>query len=346
MINLRYHIVSITAVFLALGIGLAFGAAFIDRATVDALNRNLTEIEEQNRELERINDQLARQVLDDATREAALIEQGLPQVVDGRLDQVPLFVLVSEGIDDAVTDAISTAAIDAGGQLAAVVTVTDRFALDDDSELEDLRAVLGLPGAGAEQLRTATIRRLRTILTEASRPPSDDDASGSVIDPPPVPVPELFQALADAGFLEIEPTDAPPPGFALIPERGLRTVVVSGPDGAVAEDGLVLPLVQSLATPLPTDPDAPPPIQVAVQPSVPPVLDEDAPEPGFVGILRANEAVQGRLSTVDHVESFAGLLAAILSAQYAGEGQLGHYGTDDGATALVPPVPAIPGTDD
>jgi hypothetical protein len=33
MINLRYHIVSITAVFLALGIGLAFGAAFIDRAT-------------------------------------------------------------------------------------------------------------------------------------------------------------------------------------------------------------------------------------------------------------------------------------------------------------------------
>ena len=48
VINLRYHIVSITAVFLALGIGLAFGAAFIDRATVDQLERNLNRIESEN----------------------------------------------------------------------------------------------------------------------------------------------------------------------------------------------------------------------------------------------------------------------------------------------------------
>ena len=31
MINLRYHIVSITAVFLALGIGTALGGTFLDR---------------------------------------------------------------------------------------------------------------------------------------------------------------------------------------------------------------------------------------------------------------------------------------------------------------------------
>ena len=35
MINLRYHIVSITAVFLALGIGLTLGSTFLDRVTVD-----------------------------------------------------------------------------------------------------------------------------------------------------------------------------------------------------------------------------------------------------------------------------------------------------------------------
>ena len=62
MINLRYHIVSITAVFLALGIGLAFGAAFIDRATVEALNRNLTDIENQNSALEEENAELQDQV--------------------------------------------------------------------------------------------------------------------------------------------------------------------------------------------------------------------------------------------------------------------------------------------
>jgi hypothetical protein len=38
MINLRYHIVSLTAVFLAIGIGLAFGSSFLDQATVDGIN--------------------------------------------------------------------------------------------------------------------------------------------------------------------------------------------------------------------------------------------------------------------------------------------------------------------
>ena len=38
MINLRYHIVSITAVFLALAIGVVMGTSFLSRATVDLLN--------------------------------------------------------------------------------------------------------------------------------------------------------------------------------------------------------------------------------------------------------------------------------------------------------------------
>ena len=41
MINLRYHIVSLIAVFLALGIGVAMGSTFLDRATVDNLNGQL-----------------------------------------------------------------------------------------------------------------------------------------------------------------------------------------------------------------------------------------------------------------------------------------------------------------
>ena len=41
MINLRYHIVSLTAVFLAIGIGLTLGSTFLDRATVDNLNGQL-----------------------------------------------------------------------------------------------------------------------------------------------------------------------------------------------------------------------------------------------------------------------------------------------------------------
>ena len=37
MINLRYHIVSIVAVFLALGIGVLMGSTIVDRAIVSTL---------------------------------------------------------------------------------------------------------------------------------------------------------------------------------------------------------------------------------------------------------------------------------------------------------------------
>ena len=342
MINLRYHIVSITAVFLALGIGLAFGAAFIDRATVDALNNNLTEIEQRNEQLEQTNSELSTEVAQATSIDRDLRSQGLPQLVDGRLDQVPVLTIASEGIDGSVIEQTEAALIDAGAEMAAVLRVTDRFVLDDDSEVDDLRTILGLPTADPDRLRTATVRQLRALLAAAAQPPADDDTSASVIDPNPVPVPGLIQALADDGFLEIDPTEAPPTSFALIPESGLRLVVVSGPDGIVAEEAIVLPLVQELVTPSPTQPDAPVPLVVAVQPEVPPPADDEVdPPPEFVAVLRDDEATTGRLSTVDHLDSFPGLLATVLATQHGGEGQLGHYGIDDGAEALVPPVPDV-----
>ena len=45
MINLRYHIVSIVAVFLALGIGLALGSTFVDSILVNELKDQVDEFE-------------------------------------------------------------------------------------------------------------------------------------------------------------------------------------------------------------------------------------------------------------------------------------------------------------
>jgi hypothetical protein len=45
MINFRFHIVSLTAVLLALGIGLVLGTTFLDEATVKGLERQLDGLE-------------------------------------------------------------------------------------------------------------------------------------------------------------------------------------------------------------------------------------------------------------------------------------------------------------
>lgn len=50
MINLRYHIISIVAVFLALGIGLALGSTFVDSILVNELEDQVDEFEADRQE--------------------------------------------------------------------------------------------------------------------------------------------------------------------------------------------------------------------------------------------------------------------------------------------------------
>ena len=339
MINLRYHIVSITAVFLALGIGLAFGAAFIDRATVEALNSNLAEIEAQNTELERANGELSGRVAAAERLETGLREQGLVQLLDGRLAEVPVLLLASAGVDDEVLEAAEAALTAAGAEVPGVLTVTERFALDDPGELEDLRTLLELPDGVENQLRVAVTRRVRSLLAAAAAP-----GAASAVAEGPVPMPPLVQQLLEAGFLELDPADEPPAAFALLPASGLRILAVSGADADVADADFLQPLLEGLVRLDPVSPEAAPPVVVAAQPLVPDEGETDAngneidPLP-FVGPLREDEELRTRLSTVDHLDSFAGLVAAILALQHGGDGQLGHYGLGDGAQSLLPTIP-------
>ena len=46
VINFRFHLVSLVAVFLAIGVGVAMGASFLDRATVDTLRSRVDDLSE------------------------------------------------------------------------------------------------------------------------------------------------------------------------------------------------------------------------------------------------------------------------------------------------------------
>jgi hypothetical protein len=335
MINLRYHIVSITAVFLALGIGLAFGASFIDRATVDTLENNLNEIEQQNDELEAANGDLGERLGEFERVEEGLRQQGLAQLVEARLVGVPVLLLANQGVADEVVGETEAALAAAGSELAGVVRVTDRFALDDQGEVDDLRAVLGLPEASPPQLRVAVTRQVATILRAAGLPATDPPAG--------VAVPPLLEALLANGFLELDPADAPPEGFALVPDRGLRIVAVTGEGSDVDDDAFLGPVLRGAAAVDVTDPEALPPVVVVAHATTPlPDDGEEEPAPSLVELLRADDDVRERLSTVDDLDSFAGLAAAVLAVANGAGGQAGHYGTQDDAQSLLPPAVVAP----
>ena len=62
MIDFRYHLVSIIAVFLALAIGLAIGANLLPQATEAALQRIATRVTDANNRLTKQNGTLKQQI--------------------------------------------------------------------------------------------------------------------------------------------------------------------------------------------------------------------------------------------------------------------------------------------
>jgi len=335
VINLRYHIVSITAVFLALGIGLAFGASFIEAGTIGALEQNLGEIEEQNRDLQGTNAELRDAIAEAERVEEGLREQGLAQLVEDQLAGVPVLLLAADGVDDDVVGATEAALVAAGAELAGVLRVTDRVVLDDQGEVDDLRTVLGLPNGQPSQLRIALTRQVATILRRVGGPPS---AVGEAAPP------TLLDDLLASGFLELDPADEPPDGFTLVPEAGVRIVAVTGTGASVDDELFLAPVLRGVVGVELTEPQAQPPVVVAVEPTAPPIVDgAEPPPPSLVAQLRADEALRVRLSTVDDLDSFAGLTALILALGHGAEGQVGHYGLGEDAQSLLPPAVAPAG---
>ena len=353
MINLRYHIVSITAVFLALGIGLVFGAAFIDRATVEALDRNLTAIERQNEDLQQENSGLEQRVSAASAAEQELREQGLTQLVDGHLTGVPVLVLAVRGVDEDDVRATADAVVAAGADLGGVLWLTERLVLDDEAEIADLADVLQLAVDDPGRLRASMARRLGTVLAAAAAPvepvpigPEDPSTttSTSAVGAIPTEEPPLIAALRAAEFLELDPPAQPPATFNVVPEGGLRLVVVSGSSAVLPDADLLVPLLDRVTED--TSPQAGGPVVVAAQrgpddgAEATETFDPAAERVAFVGPLRTADALRDRLSTVDDLERFTGLVAVILALEHGGVGQFGHYGVGEGAQSLLPPEPS------
>lgn len=149
MIDFRYHIVSITAVFLALGIGVAVGATVLDQVSVDALRNQLNELS---------SDLDARRAEITDLRAQVRRTQGLvgdlgSRVMDGRLvGRRVLFV--DTGGDAGWAGATRRAILDAGAEDFGTLSFTPRWdATGADQALEQISSAAGVTGpegAGVE----------------------------------------------------------------------------------------------------------------------------------------------------------------------------------------------------
>lgn len=374
MINLRYHIISITAVFLALGIGLTLGSTFLDRVTVDTLKNQLDAVQARVDETEAESAALRERLEGLEGREAELVAEMPERLVAGHLDGVPVLVVTAAGTPEDLVERAVAVVDGAGADVVGAWELTSRWDLDDDEEVRDLGGVLGLATDDAERLRRSAAIQVADELMAAVEPdpapeggtegtpaseeeaaagevgdagavgevappqdPGDPDATADdqVPTEPPSPVePPVLADLEEAGFVGYGALPAGQERVRL-PNEGLRVLAISSTDPVAGSQLMALSLLAEL-----TADDAFP--VVAAQGAVQledgdgDLVSEAEQRTTFVGPLRDGELTRDRVATVDVLDSAGGLAAIVLALEDVGSLRLGHYGIAPGAARLLP----------
>jgi Copper transport outer membrane protein, MctB len=314
VINLRYHIVSLVAVFLALAIGVVVGSTALQEGTVSVLRATSNGLIRQSQE-ERARNQLLQGEVDGYKQFGTAV---LPSLVRDKLEGQSVVLLDTDRVDDRtrkpVEDALKAARADLDGR---VTFASDRLGLAAEGDRTALAGLLGTDQDDPEALRQALVGRLAERLTGPARLPREGAAQAK----------DVLTGLDQANFLaDLRLTDqSMRDGTVPFPRSGTIFVVIGPTDNPTLLDPrlFLVPLTERLSGR-----------------SSAPVVGVEAAAPGapsWVEVLRDDQSITDRVSTVDDVDRVPGQFALVeaVSRRLRNE-PTGQYGFKRGATGLLP----------
>lgn len=334
MIDFRYHLVSLIAVFIALAVGIVLGAGPLRGQLSDTLEGQVEELgAERNdlREQVELNDERAR-AKDD------IIDALTPSGIAGVLEGFDVAVVRFPGSDADLGDEVAATLFEAGAETVTRVEVQPSWESGDDGARAEVVADV------ADDLDVAedSVEVLAAVL--AGGPSADFGSS-----------PEVGSAasqLEQAGLVSVrvtsnsEDTDPALPGALDLPAQEAVLLLGGGPAGREPGDDRTssvlqdrLDLVRALA-------DTATAICVCgsgTETWQDPVTDAEDP---LVAAVRADGELADEVSTVDNLESAAGRVVATWAVHQQIDSEAGHYGLAADADRPVPPPPATPEPDD
>jgi hypothetical protein len=222
LITFRYHVVTLVAVFMAIGVGVLFGATFIDQNIVEGLEAAQVRLGSRNETLRSRIIELERQT----EALSSFTVSARDRAVRGTLQDRPLMLLIVDTTPGELRDALDQTLAVAGANVIGRVTLNEEL----DMQSEDVR------------------RRLATALESASLQPGPlsellvGQISGELLGQNP----PVLQKLIDNGLAggQLPPPAAPIEGQAPITPL---VVLVTGEVSRELNERLVTPLAESLA---------------------------------------------------------------------------------------------------
>jgi hypothetical protein len=307
VINFRYHVVSLTAVFLALAIGLVVGTAALNGPVADSLKDQLSALKNDNsNKRDQVN-----QYREELNRNQDFATEIAPTVLNGKLTGRKLLVVALPGTADYVDGVVAMLKV-AGATVTAKVSVQDKF-FDPTVEYEllDLASqssqvsipMEGLP-VNSDGVETASAQLALGLLqrTNGGQATANDLTA-------------LLTAYTKQSYLKVD------------------NGAVGGADGTVIISGAPA-----------TDKDATKKSQSAVtvadqfhknRPVV--VAGDGVGDGNLISAVRGDPTLVKEISTVDNASTVQGQVStSMATVERIVEDKIGLYGLAAGSSSLVP----------
>ncbi|GAA4719416.1 copper transporter [Phytohabitans rumicis] len=308
MINFRYHVVSLTAVFLALAIGLVVGTAALNGPVADSLSDNVNALRKDNRQLR----ETVSSLQEEANREEEFATEAAPIMLAGKLTARRIAVVTTPSGDDHVDGVVEMLEL-AGATVTGRVDIEDKFVNPDNSvELLDLADQASQPSIPRTDLPNNVdgVESASALLATAllDRPSPQTPVSSTDLQ-------ALLTAYTSAGYISVKDKVTGP---------AEAVVVVSGQphtdrDSAAKDEAVVTMVAQF---------DKAGPVIVA---------GSWGGNGNLVGAVRGDPTLSKSISTVDNGNTAQGrLVTALAVVEQLVDGKAGQYGLNAGASSLLP----------
>jgi hypothetical protein len=318
VIDFRYHLVSIIAVFLALAIGIVVGTTALNGYVVDDLRSRNGAVIRDKRGLEADVRDLRNQV---SKRDQFATVVG-PSAVAGALAGERVLLVMTPGASQDVVRSLTELIGQAGGTPTGVLKIRDdlldptKTAVVDDVVAGVVPAGLDLPEGTASD-RAARELAAATVTSQGSDALAADAAA---------------KVLGGFGGADLIAVEQPAGGaLATLVPATLAVLVTGGADGHDLDD--VGKQRQQAALSLAAALDARSEGAVVVGPTT------AAGNGGLLAAVRADATLSRTVSSVDTVDKPFGLVSAVLALREQAAGGSGRYGQGPGAQAAAPVAP-------
>ena len=321
MIDFRYHLVSIVAVFLALAIGIVLGSTELQGPTYNLLNQTNAKLQN---EFDQANSQrdAAQQQANPGENYAQAVQ---PVVLHNLLAGQRLLIVTEPGAPASVVTAISNAATqDAGATVTGQIALQSKFFDNSDTTQASLNQInLAMAQADGIVLNTGTTYQQQAAQVIASeilaRPPGSRAHQ-------PVVGGASQDTNAQTMLGGVREGGVPDHQRAAVARATLAVIVTpqtAPPDGSTDPlDQLLVPVAEELAA--------------NSSATVVAGVSADSGSGSPIAVLRAS-SVASQVSTVDDADFVIGQSVVIQAlATQLGGGKPDSYGIASGASAVAP----------